>query len=519
MGSLSRLPVELLVKTLTLLDLLDLTACELSCRRLHKIVEGSVLLQYLKHLQIAGVSDRCGSLSVDKRLQALRRREEAWSEIDIRATFKVQVPFRPTGIYDLTGGAILLGTRSSIFSRATTGYAYHVLPSVPDSVVPPSYPWLHHDLELNIVDVGLGVDTHDLVAVLTSSVTNPFYSTNDGETEQLDLRLFSFSTGKPHPLAGQHVIPIASRLWAGGGCSVLIEIVGDHLALLLTFNADRTDMLVLVDWKHGHAHTLRESNYASYMHFAFLSEDTLVFPNVPDHTLELCKIVFPTQEFQPILQTVCVLELPALGEYTTVIRVDCRAEPNPIGCSPAPTRNISRPFHDSPADAIVIFNYLIRDVRRAPLFEELYAFSFTVHRRALLTLTSIPSTVIDYPWEHWGPPVTRWFDFHMFPEALRWITTSAGQRCVARTPGPSSPIIVRDFNPHHIRSGGEEPETLKNGNTRRVITQPSMIDSTVFTQPIISNLPYTETITQERYQYDGLLMDEERIIGLRVCAT
>ncbi|KAF9531981.1 hypothetical protein CPB83DRAFT_50481 [Crepidotus variabilis] len=56
------------------------------------------------------------------------------------------------------------------------------------------------------------------------------------------------------------------------------------------------------------------------------------------------------------------------------------------------------------------------------------------------------------PWAEWGPPASRWFNADAFPS--RWITTSAGQRCVviheeARAEG--SPIMVIDFNPYTLK--------------------------------------------------------------------
>ena len=69
--------------------------------------------------------------------------------------------------------------------------------------------------------------------------------------------MFSFSTGQPHPLAEQPVIFIASISLILGHCNVLIKIVGEYLALLITFPLVRdasVDMFFLVRWKKGEAH-------------------------------------------------------------------------------------------------------------------------------------------------------------------------------------------------------------------------------------------------------------------------
>ena len=73
----------------------------------------------------------------------------------------------------------------------------------------------------------------------------------------LEIRLLKFSTGQPHPLAEQPTIFITTKSLLLGHCNVLIEIVGDFLALLVTFpwaRNEHEDMFFLVRWKKGEAH-------------------------------------------------------------------------------------------------------------------------------------------------------------------------------------------------------------------------------------------------------------------------
>jgi hypothetical protein len=88
-----------------------------------------------------------------------------------------------------------------------------------------------------------------------------------GRNTILQLRLLSFSTGLPHPLAGLPVIFIATRRLPLGDRNVLIEIVGDFLVLLITFlgrwNKNK-DMIFLVRWKKGEAHCVSFSGFAAY---------------------------------------------------------------------------------------------------------------------------------------------------------------------------------------------------------------------------------------------------------------
>ena len=78
----------------------------------------------------------------------------------------------------------------------------------------------------------------------------------------LEIRLLSFSTGQPHPLAEQPIIFIASKSVILDDVNVLIEIVGEYLALLITYVLDRSvDMFFLMRWKKGEAHRVSISQH------------------------------------------------------------------------------------------------------------------------------------------------------------------------------------------------------------------------------------------------------------------
>ncbi|KAI0047599.1 hypothetical protein FA95DRAFT_1595630 [Auriscalpium vulgare] len=553
---LSSLPVEILLKIVLFLGLRDIASCQLSCERLHTVVSGSAHVQYRRLLRKSGLCDDMeAGMSHAERLRTVERREEAWGEITFRSTRDIDVPFQPTGIYDFTGDVLLLGTAAGDPQRRTTGYAYMRLPSVGEDGAS-SLSWVHNEMQnepgLRIVDIGMALHEHDMIALVTSREEEAH--DNDWAISVLELRFVQFSTSAPHPKASLPVIPIARKSVLLGHCSVLVEVVGDHLALLVTYpwaRGEMEDMFFLVNWKRGIADCLRVSDWGMYSHFAFLSEDTLVFPNSSARTLEINKIILPPpgDPYPPTLRVVCVLALPTMTEHSLITRVDCRGEPGPASSPtplPAPRQ---RPFRNTSEDAVILFNYLVQDARR-PLFGNLRAFSFVVHRRTLLShasraagprgpparergildlkdvhlaeeprLTAPPEVTT---WDAWGPASTRWFE-HEFPEALRWITTSAGQRCVAKTHTGPSPLVVRDFNPHNVgqltaRIGEAAGSlVLPNGNTTRVVTQPTIVSNPdVFTNDFVSELPYCETTTAENFGYDGVLMDEERILGLQV---
>jgi len=128
-------------------------------------------------MERCGVSDdlRPG-LCYSDRLCILERREEAWAVLDFRKPIQVCVPFDSTSIYDFTGGAFLLGTRLySASRRPTVGYSYVSLPSLSEEESQKGVEWMGLNLGIQILDVGLAVHEHDLIAALTACAFPHFF--------------------------------------------------------------------------------------------------------------------------------------------------------------------------------------------------------------------------------------------------------------------------------------------------------------------------------------------------------
>ena len=175
--SLLHIPPELISCILQYLSPIDIVSTRRTCRTIYNLCNDSHL-RYLVQMERSGVSDdlRPG-LCYSDRLYILERREEAWAALDFRKTVQVCVPFDSTGIYDFTGGAFLLGTRLySTSRRPTIGYSYVSLPSLPDELDHQELQWTGLNLGIQILDVGLAVHEHDLIAALTACVFPPFFS-------------------------------------------------------------------------------------------------------------------------------------------------------------------------------------------------------------------------------------------------------------------------------------------------------------------------------------------------------
>src|SRR6266702_6013413 len=172
--TLLNIPPELIISIILYLSPHDIMSCQGTCRTLCDVCKDTAL-RYLVEMERVGVSDdlRPG-ISYPERLLLLQRREEAWANLDFRKSVQVTVPFESTGIYDFTGGAFLLGTRlHSASRRPTIGYSYIALPSLSSAEVQ-TMKWLGPSLGIQILDVGMAVHEHDLVAALTACVFPAF---------------------------------------------------------------------------------------------------------------------------------------------------------------------------------------------------------------------------------------------------------------------------------------------------------------------------------------------------------
>ena len=168
--SLLHFPPELMTRILLYLSPLDIISCGRTCRILYDLCNDSTL-RYLVQMERCAVSDDMSpGLSYPERLHILEKREEAWASLDFRRSVEVCIPFNPSGYYDFTDGMFLLGTGHDCGSRhLTVGYSCITLPSLADPQ-DQNLEWKGNSPETQILDVGLAVEEHDLIAAVTAWV-------------------------------------------------------------------------------------------------------------------------------------------------------------------------------------------------------------------------------------------------------------------------------------------------------------------------------------------------------------
>jgi hypothetical protein len=176
-------------------------------------------------------------------------------------------------------------------------------------------------------------------------------------------------------------------------------------------------------------------------------------------------------------------------------------------------------------------------------------FVMVVHRKSLLEL--VPLDLLEGPpnplpivlsWNSWGPPVTRWFGDDEVSESS---ISLYGQRFVllASSPLPAGApatdeledededamdtIAIYDFNPWHVREVRLHKEFILaahdscSDNLRIDIFDgdeaPGNICSArnLFKFDIIGRLPYIRYSSSNWPDFEDIMIDEERLIGIR----
>ncbi|KAF8625449.1 hypothetical protein AX17_006850 [Amanita inopinata Kibby_2008] len=543
------LPQELVAKTLLQLDIPGIKNCKLVNKELKGIIDASTVIRYLFACEAAGVIDNPHTkASYAERLATLEKHEEAWASLCPTFTSTIRVEHPSSGIYDLTGGICLLGDDNA------QDLHYCALPSTQDDEVkwrkmkvcgPASDRETHPG---SIVDMGMAVYEHDLIVNVVSYPTSQI---DDDPRSALDLVFLKFSTGEYHPLAEQHRIHVCKS--ASSQPSVALEIVGDNIALVLTSRGGEMDILFIFNWKTGKKKLEHYNPESSYSSLTFASPEILIVPNLHLADLEIWRIP-PDSNQSP--RQILGLHIPRPSRNHVFTSISCRGEPNPFKHNTpyAPPK----PFYNQ--NPIIIFN-----VRVIPITSLLdYIFTLILHRQALLDVIAkftsmtlpLPFKVLYFnnevnhapnpphgprrapsgfahmsfapaptklseggvetycgamiPWAEWGPPISWWFEPDFV--STRWITTTTGQRWVSLvwdSDEDVSAIIVADFNPHNIR---RELAGVKR-HVQKGIKR--LEHHGMFDEEINMALPHSISAMSGRWKFGGVLMDEERLLGLK----
>jgi len=150
--------------------------------------------------------------------------------------------------------------------------------------------------------------------------------------------------------------------------------------------------------------------------------------------------------------------------------------------------------------------------------------------------------IVMQPWEKWGPPITRWFNTSRLSNMF--IATTGGQRCIQyakpeptdgeNAPGKPNTIHILDFNPCTLKrawNGLGRPGPFRGPKcTISIVGMMSTHGDAVegseaenilpngglFASDVVGRLPYVKCMSHEEWTYDGVIISEEMLIGLKV---
>ncbi|KIL62120.1 hypothetical protein M378DRAFT_81729, partial [Amanita muscaria Koide BX008] len=557
-------PRELVERILLLLDTKSILRCRLVSREFNAIIQSSTLVQYYLTCRAAGVIDNPQSpLSYAERLEALKKREEAWTKLTpVFETTITNAIDQPSTLYELTAGNYFTS------DKIRKDLYYCRLPSSPQD----NPEWFRipgHGLGQSgsgfICVNGLAIYEHDLVVNVISSEVR-----NQADMQgSIDLVLLKFSTGEYHPHARHSLIHVQRS--ASARPYITVRIVGDNLALVL--HDEDGSKLFIFDWKTGHKrlqHKATEDAYESSVP-VFVSPGLLLVPNRVLSHFEVWHL-FPSYPNPPV--QILSLQLPIVSVNYSIVHIRCHGEFTPFLHSMPYFP--PRPFFLSPENSIIVVNVLIESFIGGPS-----AYKLIMHRNTLLdmiqkwtspslleqqgqlvstmphlgssprhrdssTLAASPISLTSHisahstrcdirqvGWADWGPPISRWLQVD--GTYTWWINHSAGQRCLFSDPNRRDKrkcmVAVADFNLHNVKRNAEMMAQLRgregedsggNGNNGEGKKEENdeelerLEHEGVFSQEVYMGLKCVVHHAPGEYDFDVVLMDEERLLGLKV---
>ncbi|KAJ7152677.1 hypothetical protein C8R43DRAFT_1106924 [Mycena crocata] len=502
------LPSEILIIILNSLDLPTLSRCLSINRRLKCPVDDSSLLQYRQASLAACIEDNpCNvTTSSAQRLDALQKRQRSFAKLLPSFTYPI-----PMDDFPIVSGYALSGGLFAMLELDGKSLRFMALPKRQEQT--PS--WDRLVLDESILEFALAVPEDNLLAVLTSTETPPnIHLTPDAS---LTLRFFETSTLSVHPKARESVLHVPCDVADLRVRDFHLDICGSKVALLMEsvlLHHPTPNHLLIYDWNTGRLEMELTGHYSAAV---FLSHDIILLARTETGELELWAI--PDSPLRIAARPEISLKLPRLksgGKY-----YPGKVESNPKG-SQWPTSQ--QPFHSSFADSIMALKFEIEIQGGAGHLGDADMMLVIPKRALLQQLPPTGERSADAPeraWVEWGPHISRWLVSDMF--AGIWPTIICGQRCVVRDSFVSGSVVVFDFNPYtYRRMLLQNPEAVMNETTpaKQAIqivpaSRNQFLEMDVFDEEVDSLLGYVATRSLQEDWYDGVLMDEECLVGIR----
>ncbi|KAI9439012.1 hypothetical protein H4582DRAFT_108072 [Lactarius indigo] len=522
------LSTELIEKIASCLRAQDIAVLRLCCRRIHLIVEGSLLLQYLYRMEQAGVYDPLWDLPgrpIIDRLETLERWETSWNDIGkYLVTPRLVIPAER----DLFGPFFLCDDYlfAVDWQGHPTGLRQPALLYVDlrDALRTGQHRWKQIDYPPGSIAItqAFSIEEDDLVVSVLS------LPRVDSAPTSTVLRFMSLETGGAHPLAKLPDLRLDTQLPVSL-LDVRADVIGDQIVLVLVDlrnDAPESDAIYLVDWKQGLMSLVHRAPNGTYEGaLSVLSPELVLFLKRESPSIELCRVTRGTAQTPPSLRVVRTLALPPFHvgyhvhtAYMQTDRHSARRRGTPLQRPASPL-----PFHSAPDDMVVGITFLLRQHGPQMTWKKVVT---TISHRALFALAAAEGDDGDgegegegsgddntTPWEEWGPSAAR----VIAPSSFQWITAHAGQRWLSLE---ADRLVIRDFSAVRVRRAAA---AARDGGSDRGVGTVSELPptetiirggSTCFAHDVASALPFVETrVEAPTREHSMVLTDGERLVA------
>ncbi|TFY61789.1 hypothetical protein EVG20_g6921 [Dentipellis fragilis] len=547
-SGLHSLAVEVLVIIFSLLDYKELLKCSAVCRRFRDVINNTAALQYTLELAVDGSiqGDPNHPSVASQRLDAILDRRSRWRSFSWAKTENIIIPFgHYNGVFDFSSPGILAWieyerAEHNAFSKflkiktipkgemLMTESTYHIDTNAPAN-------------EIVVIDRILLQPSMNLVVLVEDGRIDGHGA--EHEVEQIPIRMYlrSLDSGgrERHPQCRRAVIEYDLSVGEIEQANIRKVSLDWDLLSALAWNSDGVDISI---WNYTTGRMLANvpptiPDYKAH-DFSFITPTTFIVAGTTRTQDDFWIDCIDILSFDP---NASGISWPASTRRTTLKLIASLCLPQRINSSnqvtisidsgrfsPEPPSECGEMLTTAPESHI----YAIR-LCDSPWGGGYYdpRLGVVVHRDTFVSLLRRydqippPTERRFIPWAQWGPSNTRCFDIghiHAFFGTHK-VKCVHGERVVwpIKETDEKVPAQVLDFNTRDRHRTTRRHASPPSTSLSRLVTEPSTLFMTeIYGEPIVSNLPYYETLVPDVELGEEFSLNEQGLLrmNVRTCA-
>ncbi|KAH8999900.1 hypothetical protein EDB86DRAFT_619298 [Lactarius hatsudake] len=470
---IDRLPEELLIAILLYLDGSSIAACNQTCRGLRQAISHSMQLQYKITLFSCGMRDGPrDDVDHEAQLKRLHKYDDAWQRLAWTKTHlfsHLTGSFHPVAMSGSTMAFMLFGP------GPVSGFRL-LIQQFPSALRGTEARRWELQFQLTIMHDTLMDVSQDLLVFLEPDALATNYTTM--------YRMFSLSTGRPHPLAandGIIEVPAGRAICLAGS-----GLYGDYIGAVAYSLSDRSTHLILWNWKTGECKVdapLPTPVMGLRPTFSFLDQHHIVAGFLWTNASQPRELLVCALDRQRLLDDgpidtvrTYLFRIPKTLKRSHHWEIHTHRSIVPLYGDGPPVPGHARHYHhyfdNDPADQLFMIEMASRRHASSPEGRDpvmsLYVPARTFLRRIARAGQSPPSaTPLVFSWEQWGvrgAALTQRLDSD---RRLPYISRVCGLRHVVRkpiVPPEGGPAVFRVLDFHAGRATRIEKSRAGNGS-------------------------------------------------------